>query len=151
MKQLQFTLILALVALSSVSTSIAAPLPQENPALAEPAELESEEEPEEEEELEEMETDRDTFTPATSTVTKGFSIFESSYSFIDNRDVAETRIAFPKPSSASEFSKTSNCESAGITKSAAPMRQSPGAEGDKYLKAGESSANRKWSMASRRN
>lgn len=38
----------------------------------------------------EMETDRDAFTPATSTVGKKKTIFESSYSFIDNRDVADT-------------------------------------------------------------
>jgi hypothetical protein len=35
--------------------------------------------------LPEMETDRDAFTPATSTVTIGWSLLESSYSFIDNR------------------------------------------------------------------
>jgi hypothetical protein len=43
----------------------------------------------------ELETDRDAFTPATSTTGKGLTIFESSYSFIDNRDVAETH-SFPE-------------------------------------------------------
>ena len=33
----------------------------------------------------EIETDRDAFTPATSTVGKSLTILESSYSFIDNR------------------------------------------------------------------
>lgn len=49
---------------------------------------ESESEPEFEEE--ELETDRDSFTPATSTVARGKVLIESAYSFIDNRDVAET-------------------------------------------------------------
>lgn len=43
----------------------------------------------------ELETDRDAFTPAISTTGKGLTIFESSYSFIDNRDVAETH-SFPE-------------------------------------------------------
>ncbi len=38
----------------------------------------------------ELETDRDAFTPATSTVGKRLTIFETSYSFIDNKDVADT-------------------------------------------------------------
>jgi len=42
------------------------------------------------EEAPELETDRDAFTPATSTVGKSLTIVESSYSFIDNRDVAAT-------------------------------------------------------------
>ncbi len=41
-------------------------------------------------ELPELETDRDAFTPYSSIVTEGWSILEASYSFIDNRDVAET-------------------------------------------------------------
>lgn len=45
---------------------------------------------EEEEEEDEIETDRDSFTPATSLPGVGRSIFESAYSFIDNRSVAET-------------------------------------------------------------
>ncbi len=49
----------------------------------------------EEEEAEELETDRDAFTPATSTVGRCVTVFESSYSFIDNRDVAETH-SFPE-------------------------------------------------------
>ena len=43
----------------------------------------------------ELETDRDAFTPATSTVGSGVSVLESSYSFIDNRTVAETH-SFPE-------------------------------------------------------
>ncbi len=43
----------------------------------------------------ELETDRDAFTPATSTAGQGTAIFESSYSFIDNRSVAETH-SFPE-------------------------------------------------------
>lgn len=42
------------------------------------------------EERPELETDRDAFTPAVSTVGRGLTVFESSYSFIDNRRVAET-------------------------------------------------------------
>jgi hypothetical protein len=37
-----------------------------------------------------LETDRDSFTPSTHTVENGRLIFESSYSFIDNRHSAET-------------------------------------------------------------
>jgi hypothetical protein len=43
----------------------------------------------------ELETDRDAFTPATSTAGRRLTIFESSYSFIDNRQVAETH-SFPE-------------------------------------------------------
>jgi hypothetical protein len=43
----------------------------------------------------ELETDRDAFTPATSTAGKRLTIVESSYSFIDNRKVAETH-SFPE-------------------------------------------------------
>jgi len=38
----------------------------------------------------ELETDRDAFTPATSTVGQRLTVLEASYSFIDNRSVAET-------------------------------------------------------------
>lgn len=38
----------------------------------------------------ELETDRDAFTPATSTVGQRLTVLESSYSFIDNKRVAET-------------------------------------------------------------
>jgi len=38
----------------------------------------------------ELETDRDAFTPATSTVGYQLTTFESSYSFIDNKNVADT-------------------------------------------------------------
>lgn len=41
-------------------------------------------------ESKEIETDRDSFTPATSTVQSGRWVFESAYSFIDNRKVYET-------------------------------------------------------------
>jgi len=43
----------------------------------------------------ELETDRDAFTPATSVAGKSLTIVESSYSFIDNRTVAETH-SFPE-------------------------------------------------------
>ncbi len=46
-------------------------------------------------ELAELETDRDAFTPATSTAGRGLTILESSYSFLDNRDVADTH-SFPE-------------------------------------------------------
>ena len=42
-----------------------------------------------------IETDRDSFTPSTRTVETGRWIVESSYSFIDNRHVAETH-SFPE-------------------------------------------------------
>jgi hypothetical protein len=42
------------------------------------------------EEEEAIETDRDSFTPATRLVGKGLFIFESAYSFLDNRGVKET-------------------------------------------------------------
>jgi hypothetical protein len=38
----------------------------------------------------ELETDRDSFTPATSTVAMSRFMVESAWSFVDNRDVAET-------------------------------------------------------------
>jgi hypothetical protein len=60
---------------------LAPPLPQ--------AEMEGFAETEAEEE-DEIETDRDSFTPATTTAPCGRSIFETAYSFIDNRSVAET-------------------------------------------------------------
>lgn len=43
----------------------------------------------------ELETDRDAFTPATSTVGQRLTVLESSYSFIDNKRVAETH-SFPE-------------------------------------------------------
>lgn len=48
-----------------------------------------------ERENEELETDRDSFTPATSIVGKGHCLFESSYSFIDNRSADSTH-SFPE-------------------------------------------------------
>lgn len=39
---------------------------------------------------EHLETDRDSFTPATTTVGKGRTIFESAYSYLDNRNIADT-------------------------------------------------------------
>ena len=38
----------------------------------------------------EIETDRDSFTPSTNVVEQGRSVLETSYSFIDNRNVRET-------------------------------------------------------------
>jgi len=43
----------------------------------------------------EIETDRDSFTPATSTTPRGRFILEAAYSFIDNRGVKETH-SFPE-------------------------------------------------------
>lgn len=43
----------------------------------------------------ELETDRDAFTPATSTIGSRLTVVESSYSFIDNLRVAETH-SFPE-------------------------------------------------------
>jgi len=40
--------------------------------------------------LPELETDRDAFTPATSTVGPGTTVIESSYSYIDNRTAPDT-------------------------------------------------------------
>lgn len=42
------------------------------------------------EEEDEIETDRDSFTPSTRTVRPGRLVFESAYTFIDNRDVKDT-------------------------------------------------------------
>lgn len=42
-----------------------------------------------------IETDRDSFTPATTTVGQGRTILESAYSFVDNRGVKETH-SFPE-------------------------------------------------------
>src|SRR5262245_48839170 len=50
-------------------------------------EARSEEEP--------IETDRDSFTPATTTAGRGRLIVESAYSFLDNRGVKETH-SFPE-------------------------------------------------------
>ena len=44
---------------------------------------------------ENLETDRDSFTPATSTVGRAYTVLESSYSFIDNRIGPETH-SFPE-------------------------------------------------------
>ncbi len=46
-------------------------------------------------EAEHIETDRDSFTPATSTVARSRFIVESAWSFIDNRNVPETH-SFPE-------------------------------------------------------
>lgn len=46
-------------------------------------------------ERDEIETDRDSFTPAVTTAGKGRLIFESAWSFIDNRGVKETN-SFPE-------------------------------------------------------
>jgi hypothetical protein len=50
---------------------------------------------ESEPERDEIETDRDSFTPAPSTVGRGRLIFEAAYSFIDNRGFYETH-SFPE-------------------------------------------------------
>ncbi len=74
------------------------------------AESESEwygEQSEEEEEVDEIETDRDSFTPATSTVGRGRTVFESAYSFIDNRSVAETHSV---PEIVTRYGLTDNIE-----------------------------------------
>src|SRR5215468_4347719 len=42
-----------------------------------------------------IETDRDSFTPATTTVGRGRLVIESAYSFLDNRGVKETH-SFPE-------------------------------------------------------
>ena len=44
---------------------------------------------------EELETDRDSFTPATSTVRTGQFLFESSYSYLDHRNTDNTH-SFPE-------------------------------------------------------
>lgn len=49
----------------------------------------------ESEERDEIETDRDSFTPATTTAGQGRWIIESAWSFIDNRNVPETN-SFPE-------------------------------------------------------
>ncbi|MGE0759635.1 MAG: transporter [Pirellulaceae bacterium] len=46
-------------------------------------------------ERDEIETDRDSFTPATSTAGFGETIFEAAHSFIDNRQVPDTH-SFPE-------------------------------------------------------
>jgi hypothetical protein len=46
-------------------------------------------------EQKELETDRDAFTPAVTTVGRGALVFESAYTFIDNRDSADTH-SFPE-------------------------------------------------------
>lgn len=75
------------------SISLTAPLTaQEVPQTSRPVvPLEGREAPENEP----LETDRDSFTPATKTVGKHRSIFESSYSFIENRNAYETH-SFPE-------------------------------------------------------
>src|SRR5262249_2912814 len=50
---------------------------------------------EERPERDEIETDRDSFTPATTTAGRGRLILESAYSFQDNRGVKETH-SFPE-------------------------------------------------------
>lgn len=46
-------------------------------------------------ESEEIETDRDSFTPATTTVGRGRGMFETGYTFFDNREVPEAH-SFPE-------------------------------------------------------
>jgi hypothetical protein len=56
---------------------------------------EPERDPAEDPLAEPLETDRDSFTPATTTAGKGRLIVESAYSFLDNRSVKETH-SFPE-------------------------------------------------------
>src|SRR5262249_22599315 len=49
----------------------------------------------EEEKEEPVESDRDAFTPQTKTVGKGLFILESSYTFLDHKDTADTH-SFPE-------------------------------------------------------
>jgi hypothetical protein len=82
MRRMQWILALMLLGAGGVAPPAAA---QTLPfAFEEPSQGEGE--PEERE----LETDRDAFTPATSTAGDDLTIVESSYSFIDNRRVAET-------------------------------------------------------------
>jgi hypothetical protein len=61
------------------------------PMIPEPADFRLEEEGEEtDEEENEIETDRDSFTPATTTVGRSRWVIESAYTFLDNRRVPET-------------------------------------------------------------
>jgi hypothetical protein len=79
--------------------------PREQPAIRWPFEQSREnseererpegEERERPERRDEIETDRDSFTPATTTAGRNRLIFESSYSFIDNRRALETH-SFPE-------------------------------------------------------
>jgi hypothetical protein len=78
------------VAISAFTASYASPARAQFEA-AERGENEAEPEPEERE----LETDRDAFTPAVTTAGTGLTIIETSYSFIDNRRVAETH-SFPE-------------------------------------------------------
>lgn len=59
------------------------------------------------EEVEEIETDRDSFTPATTTVRRGRIMLESAYSFIDNRSVPETHSV---PEIVARYGLTDNIE-----------------------------------------
>ena len=69
---------------------------QESNFLQPEEQMEREEaEPEEEEEPDEIETDRDSFTPSLTAAGRNRLIFETSYSFIDNRNVPETN-SFPE-------------------------------------------------------
>jgi hypothetical protein len=88
-------------AMSVIAEPIAFPLRQESSQRGEVAEEvedlgeEAAGEGNESEGEGEIETDRDSFTPATSTVAGGRVVFESAYSFIDNRAVPETH-SFPE-------------------------------------------------------
>jgi hypothetical protein len=64
-------------------------------ALTEVPEAHASESPEAEPEEDHIETDRDSFTPATTTVRPGRIVLETAYTFQDNRDVAETH-SFPE-------------------------------------------------------
>jgi hypothetical protein len=85
--------LLALAAVGLLTLWPAASVLAQNFPYSEPLEF-SEFEGEEEEE-EEIETDRDSFTPATTTAAPCRLIVESAYSFIDNKNVPETH-SFPE-------------------------------------------------------
>lgn len=65
------------------------------PMIPEPADIRMEEGEEWEVETDEIETDRDSFTPATTTVGRRRWVIESAYTFLDNHRVLETH-SFPE-------------------------------------------------------
>jgi hypothetical protein len=65
------------------------------PMIPEPADFRLQDEGAEPEEEDEIETDRDSFTPATTTVGRSRWVIESAYTFLDNRRVPETH-SFPE-------------------------------------------------------
>jgi hypothetical protein len=92
-----FLLLLVMMGPTAARAQSARLLPAEPGIVADADERESGEpaEPEEEAEAEEIETDRDSFTPAFTVAGHRRTIVESAWSFIDNRDVADTH-SFPE-------------------------------------------------------